>query len=202
VYEYIELVRVQGSLKLNGVSSLRSVIALIYATITMKGIHAFAAFLVAFLVVDECAIKVIAQETTTCEATNGACTEASNESNLYQDTADMLNVAMHTYGYSCLRKLAKEFPHKFQNVSSILNNHMQPIDATQVVSFARDNKDALLKLNATKEHKGEFSMECSGSLLHLWDEAQSKWEENQVTVAIDTDEVEEELVFMGSLLIM
>eukprot|EP00978_Attheya_sp_CCMP212_P045048 scaffold332075_cov47-Attheya_sp.AAC.1 len=83
----------------------------------------------------------------------------------------------------------------YSTISSILNNHMQHIDATQVMSFARDNKDALLKLNATKEHKGEFSMECSGSLLHLWDEAQLKWEENQVTVAIDTDEVEEELVY-------
>jgi hypothetical protein len=34
--------------------------------------------------------------------------------NLYQDTADMLNVAMDTYGYACLRNLATDHTEKFQ----------------------------------------------------------------------------------------
>jgi len=44
--------------------------------------------------------------------------------NLYQDTADMLNVAMHTYGYACLRNVAQDQKEKFQGdplVSKLTN---------------------------------------------------------------------------------
>jgi hypothetical protein len=88
--------------------------------------------------------SVVSAQETCRDTEDGTCASSSAAtSNLYQDAADMLDVAMHTYGYSCLRKLAIAFKDDLKNTESILNVNMEAIDAADFVSFARDNKKVL-----------------------------------------------------------
>jgi len=133
----------------------------------------------------------------TCASPNTNDTTSMPPTNLYQDTADMLNVAMHTYGYACLQDMAQKHQDSFKadadSLASILINNMTSISSKVLVSFARSNMDAIKKLNSTKPD--ELSLECSVSIHHLWDETQSHWEEGRVSVAIDTEDERKELVY-------
>jgi len=140
-------------------------------------------------------LQATAQETE-CEdlTADGTCLN-TRTSNLYQDTANLLDIAMHTYGYSCLRKIIKNFGNvtDFDNPERVTNVQMLYIDAADLVAFAQENKDQIIDLNRT--HGEEFSLESSGSLLDLWNNPPSWWERGRVRVAIDTDLPEKELVY-------
>jgi hypothetical protein len=98
-----------------------------------------------------------------------------------------------------LRNLAIKNPDKLKNRESILNNNMEAIDATDIVSFAQDNKQVLeeLTLNYTEKIKGaeKVSTESDVSFHHLWNVDLAKLEKGKVTVAIDTDVADKELVY-------
>lgn len=147
--------------------------------------------------------SVVSAQETCRDTEDGTCASSSAAtSNLYQDAADMLDVAMHTYSYSCLRKLAIAFKDDLKNTESILNVNMEAIDAADFVSFARDNKKVLQEWLGLKDKTVKkdgktvkISMESEGSFNKLWDMDVTKLEKGKVTVAIDTDNEENELVY-------
>lgn len=90
------------------------------------------------------------------------------------DIEDVLQVTMHTYGYANFRKFAKWKDNDLQDTNFILNDQTSPIDVTQLIAFAKKNKEASLKLNETTS----THLFSSFLLSHCWFLWGNNWQQH------------------------